>query len=212
VSYIQVQLLHYTALTEVVHSLYYFETMQSLRLLSAAAIATCRRPIQRYYHATPAVAATTPLPWFVDPEDPPALPPRTGYNLPPHLAKQEAAAPAPLPDSVPEHLKLLHRQLSKSPHLETSTLLVCPPPSMPIGPGLPPRPPRGARRLRGGTYSGEGIPMADDVGGGNGLWRWWVVAQVKRGTENRGAIESVIRVVRKTVRRFICLVYPYLHN
>lgn len=41
--------------------------------------------------------------------------------------------------------------------------------------------------------------MADDIGGGNGLWRWWVVAQVKKGTENRGAIESVIRVVRKTL-------------
>jgi hypothetical protein len=30
-----------------------------------------------------------------------------------------------------------------------------------------------------------------------------MMAQVKQGTENRGAIESVVRVVRKTVRDFI---------
>jgi ribosomal silencing factor RsfS len=32
-----------------------------------------------------------------------------------------------------------------------------------------------------------------------GLWSWVVVAQVKEGTENRGAIESVVRVIRKTL-------------
>ncbi|EKM55900.1 uncharacterized protein PHACADRAFT_256835 [Phanerochaete carnosa HHB-10118-sp] len=32
-----------------------------------------------------------------------------------------------------------------------------------------------------------------------GVWRWIVVAQVKEGSENRGAIESVARVVRKSL-------------
>ncbi|KAF8797975.1 hypothetical protein BYT27DRAFT_7203663 [Phlegmacium glaucopus] len=34
---------------------------------------------------------------------------------------------------------------------------------------------------------------------GGGLWSWVILAQVKEGTENRGAIESVVRVIRKTL-------------
>ncbi|KAJ7063218.1 hypothetical protein C8F01DRAFT_984986, partial [Mycena amicta] len=61
------------------------------------------------------------------------------------------------------------------------------------GPSLPHREPQGRRR-RGGTYYGE---SAFDVPGT--LWSWIALAQVKQGTENRGAIESVLRIVRKTL-------------
>jgi len=62
-----------------------------------------------------------------------------------------------------------------------------------LGPPLPDSPAKG-RRKRGRTYAGEGV--YDYTGG---VWSWIVVAQVKEGTENRGAIESVVRVVRKVL-------------
>ncbi|KZT67793.1 hypothetical protein DAEQUDRAFT_728791 [Daedalea quercina L-15889] len=62
-----------------------------------------------------------------------------------------------------------------------------------LGPPLPDSPPKG-RRKRGRTYAGEGV--YDRAGG---IWSWIIVAQVKEGTEKRGAIESVVRVVRKVL-------------
>ncbi|KAF8515878.1 hypothetical protein JB92DRAFT_2912958 [Gautieria morchelliformis] len=34
----------------------------------------------------------------------------------------------------------------------------------------------------------------------HGIWSWFVLAQVKEGTERKGSINNVIQVVRKTVR------------
>ncbi|KAF8902086.1 hypothetical protein CPB84DRAFT_1707878 [Gymnopilus junonius] len=54
--------------------------------------------------------------------------------------------------------------------------------------------PRGRRR-RGGTYASEAVWDMPS----NGLWDWIVIAQVKEGTENRGSLESVVRLVRKSL-------------
>ncbi|KAG5221675.1 Shr3 amino acid permease chaperone [Salix suchowensis] len=61
------------------------------------------------------------------------------------------------------------------------------------GTPLPLRKPQG-RRKRGGTNAGE---SAFDIPGG--VWNWVILAQVKEGTESKGGIESVVRLVRKTV-------------
>jgi len=117
--------------------------------------------------------------------------------------------PPPLPENAPRPLRELHAHLTQSPHLEPSSLVVSESVAPPAGPELPYRLPHG-RRKRGGTYAGE---SAYDVPGG--IWNWvlmaqvsgrrhhrsstdWVV-QVKEGTEDKGAIESVVRVIRKTV-------------
>ncbi|KAJ7273632.1 hypothetical protein B0H12DRAFT_1007652 [Mycena haematopus] len=128
------------------------------------------------------------VPWFVEPVAP--REPRFSRGPPPHLRLTE---PPPLPADAPQPLKDLHAQLLLSPLLDPATLLVSQPRSLPDGPPLPHREPQG-RRKRGGTYHGESIY---DVPGS--LWSWIVMAQVKEGTENKGAIESVVRVVRKTL-------------
>ena len=87
----------------------------------------------------------------------------------------------------------LHAELKNSPHLEPGTLLVRSPIHTAVGPPILDSMPKG-RRKRGRSYVGEGV--AESMGG---IWEWLVIAQVKEGTENRGAIESVIRIVRKTV-------------
>lgn len=153
-------------------------------------------------------------PWFVDPADEPGPSSQSAH----HLDKSHSASPVmqPLPISAPEPLKLLHAELSKLPQLELTKLVVRPPPQIPLGPMLPESIPKGKRR-RGKTFSGFGIP---NVAGG-GTWNWVAMAQVnyclcstawyniitflvevKEGTENRGAIESVVRVVRRTVGIF----------
>ncbi|KAH0826993.1 hypothetical protein J3R83DRAFT_4653 [Lanmaoa asiatica] len=139
-------------------------------------------------------------PWFVDPE------PVNPRQLPPHLLPKSHDLPPDLPVPVKE----LFHTLSQSPFLEPSTLEVKEPSLIPPGPPLPKTIPKG-RRGRGRTYSGEGI--TDDQ---SGIWNWVVTAQVwsslmyslsylrstfgkvKEGTENRGSIEAVVRLVRKT--------------
>ncbi|KAF9451086.1 hypothetical protein P691DRAFT_663973 [Macrolepiota fuliginosa MF-IS2] len=132
-------------------------------------------------------AAAPTAPWFVDQEYERPLPSR---QLPPHL-KPAPPTVASVPEDAPEPVKLVHAALSRSPHLDPLTLVsshaVAPPP----GPPLPLKAPQG-RRKRGSTYGGESM---FDVPGG--IWSWTVIAQVKEGTENRGAIESVVRSVRK---------------
>lgn len=154
------------------------------------------------------------MPWFVDPEDiePPAFVRRP---IPPHLPE----VPYQLPSGIPEPVRVLYNELSTSPYLEPSTLVAREPPQIPPGPPLPVRLPHG-RRKRGGTYAGESC--LDSSGG---IWNWVIMAQVmlvwsvlgtviytytscrflqvKEGTEHRGAIESVVRVVRKTVREIL---------
>ncbi|KAJ7470684.1 hypothetical protein FB451DRAFT_1038194 [Mycena latifolia] len=125
------------------------------------------------------------VPWFLADHGLPARP------APPHL--RLSVDPPPLPPDAPQPVKDLHAQLIQSPLIDPTTLLVAQPQSLPEGPPLPHREPQG-RRKRGGTYHGE---SAYDVPGS--LWSWIVMAQVKEGTENKGAIESLVRVVRKTL-------------
>ncbi|KIJ68926.1 hypothetical protein HYDPIDRAFT_80914 [Hydnomerulius pinastri MD-312] len=120
-------------------------------------------------------------PWFVDPE-----PVR---HLPPHLQPKSHE----LPSNVPEPIKQLYAKLLESPFLEPSTLEVKQPAVIPPGPPLPKAIPKG-RRQRGRTDSGEGFLEEN-----GGVWDWIVTAQVKEGTENRGSLEAVVRLVRKTL-------------
>jgi hypothetical protein len=124
------------------------------------------------------------VPWFIESSE---------ASLPQQTTSQKGTHP-PLPPGVPIALQQLHLQLVQSPYLEPSKLLVCNPILQPPGPPLPLSAARG-RRKRGSTYAGEGL-----LEPGN-LWNWIVLAQVKDGTEKRGSIESLVRLVRKTVRR-----------
>ncbi|PCH38445.1 hypothetical protein WOLCODRAFT_97142 [Wolfiporia cocos MD-104 SS10] len=146
-----------------------------------------RRTVATASSLPPSAAA---LPWFVDPSE--AGPSR---STPPHLRPSPTEPLPPLPAAIaPESpIAALHAALAASPHLEPGTLRVREPIPTAVGPPLPETEPKG-RRKRGRTYSGEGV--GDYTGG---IWSWLVVAQVKEGTEKRGAIESVVRVVRRTL-------------
>ncbi|KAI0713438.1 hypothetical protein C8Q76DRAFT_619847 [Earliella scabrosa] len=138
--------------------------------------------------------STNPLPWFIDPseaESSTRSPYTTRVAIPQAPARPLPPLPAALPPDHP--IARLHAELKSSPHLEPGTLLVREPVPTSVGPPLPDAMPKGRRR-RGRTYAGEGV--SEDI---HGLWEWLVIAQVKEGTENRGAIESVIRIVRKTL-------------
>ncbi|KAI0831738.1 hypothetical protein BC628DRAFT_1311084 [Trametes gibbosa] len=145
-------------------------------------------------HPSSSTSSTpSPIPWFVDPsEAEPALSP---YARRAALPQAPTKPLAPLPTVLPlDHpITRLHAELKASPHLEPGTLLVCEPIPTATGPPLPPSMPKG-RRKRGRSYVGEGV--SENTGG---IWEWIVIAQVKEGTEDRGAIESVIRIVRKTL-------------
>ncbi|KAF9053608.1 hypothetical protein BDZ89DRAFT_938982, partial [Hymenopellis radicata] len=97
----------------------------------------------------------------------------------------------PLPADVPPTLQKLHAELAGVPHLDAEHLMVSRAMMFMPGPPLPLRMPQG-RRKRGGTYPGESIYDTP-----SGIWNWLVLAQVKEGTESRGTIESVVRIVRK---------------
>lgn len=114
-------------------------------------------------------STTSALPWFVDQS--PVPPAFTQRASPPHLPQRSNATP-PLPENTPKALRDLHAQLSQSPHLEPSTLVVSQPLAPPPGPPLPRRLPQG-RRKRGGTYPGESMY---EIPGG--IWNWVVMAQV----------------------------------
>jgi hypothetical protein len=121
------------------------------------------------------------LPWFVD-------------HLPPSAPRLLRPQPPPVPNDAPTVLKNLREDLILIPHLEPTSVIVSRPVTPLSAPPLPHKSPQGRRR-RGGTYAGESA-YEDDT---NGLWSWVMLAQVKEGTENRGGIESVVRVVRKSV-------------
>ncbi|KAH9484326.1 hypothetical protein JR316_0003807 [Psilocybe cubensis] len=165
----------------------------SLRYTCSLLLSTTRRPA-RLFASTSSSFQAAGTPWFVDPTPEPS--PRYGQRpLPPHVQLQHgASALLPVPDDAPDVLKSLHSELAKSPHLDLAQLTVSPAILPPPGPPLPLRAPHG-RRKRGGTYAGESA--FDSMGGG--IWDWVVIAQVKEGTENRGAIDSVVRLVRKTL-------------
>lgn len=126
-----------------------------------------------------------PTPWFVEERQP-----KPRLESPAALRVKQAP---PIPAETPELLRELHTQLLHSPHLDVKHLLVTNAVTPPPGPDLPDRLPQG-RRGRGGTFAGESMYDAT-----NGLWNWLVFAQVKEGTEGRGAIDSVVRSVRKVL-------------
>jgi len=181
--------------------------MSALAARSRQVLKTCirHRPTQqqlnlyRTLSSAPSTSGSQPVPWFMDPTDstPKALA-REDRHRPPHISQADfKPALAPLPADVhpSSPLGYLHATLSTSPHLEPGTLFVREPIETDAGPPLPLTLPKG-RRKRGGTYFGEGLGDALESGG---IWNWILVAQVKDGTENRGALESVIRMVRKTL-------------
>lgn len=139
--------------------------------------------MQRCFRHSLRSHSTSATPWFID-SPITHRPPQTRPSIP------------PLPENTPNTLKELHARLAQSPHLDLSTLSVSQPRVLAPGPPLPLRLPHG-RRKRGGTYAGESVY---DIPGG--IWNWVMMAQVKEGTENKGAIGSVVRVIRKTVSRF----------
>lgn len=107
-------------------------------------------------------------PWFVDEEF-------ASRAQPPHLEPPSENAqdtPQSLSADIPDHLKQLHSELSKSPHLEPWGVEIRPPLITQPGPPLPHQMPKGRRR-RGRTDFGLGVPEPE-----GGLWRWIVLAQV----------------------------------
>ncbi|OCH89111.1 hypothetical protein OBBRIDRAFT_813317 [Obba rivulosa] len=142
--------------------------------------------------ASPSSSTAPPsIPWFVDPAEYAPQPPSPAPS-PLRHAQSFPPLPAALPPSGP--IARLHAALAASPHIEPGMLVVREPVPTPLGPPLPEQPVKGRRRRRGVTNSGEGIDAET-----GGIWSWIVLAQVKEGTENRGAIESVVRIVRKTL-------------
>ncbi|THU99306.1 hypothetical protein K435DRAFT_751872 [Dendrothele bispora CBS 962.96] len=123
------------------------------------------------------------IPWFVDPHVP-VRPPTPASRAP------------PVPEDAPKVIKELHAQLAQSPHLEHGELRILDSTSRSKVVDVPPLPARmgQGKRNRGNTVAGSSMY---DVPGT--LWRWMVLAQVKEGTENKGGIESVVRVVRKSL-------------
>ncbi|KAG8703039.1 hypothetical protein FRC08_003101 [Ceratobasidium sp. 394] len=108
---------------------------------------------------------------------------------PPHAGNQA------LPNGLPEHLVTLHRHLSQSPLLAPFTLRICKPNSIRSRTAsedltLPYSRAKGRRR-RGVHDAGQSVGEPDD------MWSWYVIAEVKEGTEGRGAIETVIRNAQK---------------
>ncbi|KAH9857682.1 hypothetical protein C2E23DRAFT_719648 [Lenzites betulinus] len=145
-------------------------------------------------HPSSSTSSTpAPIPWFVDPSEAEAAVSPYGRRSSLPQAPTKPVAPLPTALSTDHPITHLHAELKASPHLEAGTLLVCRPIPTATGPPLPPSMPKG-RRKRGRSYVGEGV--SEDTGG---IWEWIVIAQVKEGTEDRGAIESVIRIVRKTL-------------
>ncbi|KAL5636105.1 hypothetical protein ACGC1H_004800 [Rhizoctonia solani] len=121
-----------------------------------------------------------------------------------HPTKTTATANVPqtdngaLPNDLPEHLITLHNHLLHSPLLGSAPR-VCKPGSLQSrNPNndiaLAYSRPKGRRR-RGVLDAGESVGEPDD------MWSWYVIAQVKEGTEGRGAIESVIRSAQKELLR-----------
>ena len=141
----------------------------------------------RYYAAA--------RPWFVDADEEPV--PSTSRAQAPGFVRPQVEV-EPLPQGVPEYLKRAHSHLAHSPLLDLSTLTVAKPlPSeFQAIVDLPTNiPTRRLPRIERELWPGRGI----EVGMSGGIWDWVLVAQVKEGTEGRGAIESVAFEVRNMV-------------
>ncbi|KAJ1310387.1 hypothetical protein OPQ81_007125 [Rhizoctonia solani] len=121
----------------------------------------------------------------------------TVVNLPTQISSES------LPKDLPEHLITLQDHLSKSALLDSAPR-ICKPSSLQSRNlnddlTLAYSRPKGRRR-RGVHDAGETVGEPDD------MWSWYVIAQVKEGTEGRGAIESVIRSAQKELLKN----HPYL--
>lgn len=101
----------------------------------------------------------------------------------------------PPPSDAPKHLLHLHAHLLTLPVLDPASVQIRRPDPPREGPPIPERLPQGRRR-RGGTYAGDGVGEPGDV------WSWIVQAQVKEGTEGKGAIQAVLRSSRSVVSLF----------
>ncbi|KAF8520169.1 hypothetical protein BU17DRAFT_47018 [Hysterangium stoloniferum] len=134
------------------------------------------------------------IPWFVTPDDPDDFPLEARLKQRRTPSLQTTSQVPPLPRDVPDHLRELHSALCVSPFLETSALTVTRPVQPLPAPPLPVLRSRGVRRKRGGTDAGDGIAMP-----GNGIWSWFVMAQVKEGTEMKGSINNVVKGIRTVV-------------
>lgn len=131
------------------------------------------------------------LPWFLEEEPVPHS--FVARPNPPHLRPKPDRPP--VPENAPQPLKQLHAELSESPHLEQSTLVVSQPLAPPMGPALPLRMPQGRRR-RGGTFAG--VSSYDYPGG---IWNWVIMAQVGHDVETSHKVlifSARLRKVPKT--------------
>ena len=141
------------------------------------------------------------LPWFMREEASPEDNTLTVLEEFPRPSKQ------PLPKDLPEHLVTLHRHLSQSPLLALSRLRIYAPSSfkprnMNNDLTLPYSRAKGRRR-RGVHDAG------DSVGEPNDIWNWFILAEVKEGTEGRGALEAVIRSAQKEASKPITLLAKF---
>ncbi|KZT60370.1 hypothetical protein CALCODRAFT_553654 [Calocera cornea HHB12733] len=127
-------------------------------------------------------------PWFL--RGPGAYRPRAPS---PPLPAPTSLAPPPPPHSPP-HIISIHAHLASLPQLDPATIYAGPPIHRPYNLDEAYDPPKG-RRGRGSRYAGEGF------GEISGLWSWWVVAQVKEGTEGRGAVDAVVRSTRAVLTK-----------
>ncbi|OSX64803.1 hypothetical protein POSPLADRAFT_1133612 [Postia placenta MAD-698-R-SB12] len=170
--------------------------MQALRFHTSRCVRRAPLSIaKRALSSIPSSSSSAPsnsLPWFIDPAD---AAPSTSTSTPSHRITPHAYPLPPLPAGVSSDSPIAHLRaaLSTSPHLEPGQLIVREPIPTATGPPLPDSPPKG-RRKRGRTYAGEGVYEY-----AGGIWNWIIIAQVKEGTEKRGAIESVVRIVRRTL-------------
>ena len=146
--------------------------MKKLQIIRAIARSASKlnRTSTRLLSTKPPVDFNAQTPWFVDTEF-------VSRHQPPHLATpskpEQSNTTVLLPSDLPDYLKKLHTELSKSPHLEPWGVEIRPPfPTQP-GPPLPHQLPKGKRK-RGRTEFGLGVPEPE-----GGLWRWIVLAQVK---------------------------------
>jgi hypothetical protein len=159
-------------------------------------IAAATRPKNIHYKRTGrARCYATMRPWFVNEDDEPV--PSTSSAQGPGFIRPQVEI-KPLPPGIPDYLNRAHSHLVQSPLLNISTLTVSRPLSSEFQPivDLPTNiPTRRLPRIEREMWPGRGI----EVGMNGGIWDWVLVAQVKEGTERRGAIESVAFEVRNMV-------------
>ncbi|KAF9510635.1 hypothetical protein BS47DRAFT_1347783 [Hydnum rufescens UP504] len=180
------------------------KTARAKGILHSSLIPTGLLPLTLYPRRAPQSNLHHPpkTPWFVDPnEEIWDFRNDDGSDTTTSILPSSSYAVAPA--DAPHHLHILHRHLVSLPLLEPSTVQITRPssePSYDAPPPLPYRKPQGKRRRGGTPDAGEG------VGDPPPLWSWVVLAQVKRGAEGKGAIDTVIQ----SSRNLLAPTYPHL--